>query len=168
MSHASPSRVAFGALCAVASMTLLLSLTAETASAQSPPSPVQYLRHRNSRAPFSPAVRVGDILYLSGQIGARPDGHLPATFAEQTRQALENIKRTLTEAGSSFDEVFKCTVMLTDMSHWEEFNKIYVTYFAPDKLPARSAIGANALALGAMVELECTAYSPPPRNPRPQ
>ena len=55
--------------------------------------------------------------------------------------------------------MFKCTVMLADMAEWEAFNKIYVTYFKPDRLPARSAFGANGLARGARVELECVAYA---------
>jgi reactive intermediate/imine deaminase len=111
-------------------------------------------------APFSAAVRVENILYLSGQIGAGADGRLPPQFADQARQTMENIRATLNASGSSIVDVFKCTVMLADMSHWEEFNKLYVTYFKPDRLPARSAIGANGLARGAMLELECAAYSP--------
>ncbi len=70
------------------------------------------------------------------------------------------IRATLKGSGRSIDDIFKCTVMLSDMSHWGEFNNIYVTYFKPDRLPARSAIGANGLARGAMLEVECLAYSP--------
>lgn len=147
----------------MAGVTIALTATGLTAPSHPPSSPVQYLRPQGSKAPFSAAVRVENVLYLSGQIGAGPDGRLPPAFADQARQTMENVKKTLTDAGSSFNDVFKCTVMLTDMSHWDDFNKIYVTYFAPERLPARSAIGANGLARGAMVELECTAY-----NPRPQ
>jgi 2-iminobutanoate/2-iminopropanoate deaminase len=68
----------------------------------------------------------------------------------------------LKENGLSFRDVFKVTVMLADMSRWSDFNKIYVTYFEPDRLPARSAFGVNGLALGAQVELECCAYLPKP------
>jgi 2-iminobutanoate/2-iminopropanoate deaminase len=168
MSAAPFSRAAFGAVCALTCSSLVLSLPASTAAAaQSPAAGVEYLRHPHSRAPFSPAVRVGHILYLSGQIGAGPDGKLSPKFADQARQAMENLKGTLEQAGSSFHDVFKCTVMLSDMSHWAEFNKIYVSYFAPDRLPARSALGANGLALGAMVEIECMAFDPrPPRSVR--
>ena len=123
-------------------------------------SAVQYVRRSDSTAPFSPAVRVENILYLSGQLGAGADGRLPPQFADQARQTMENVGATLKGSGSSLDDVFKCMVMLADMSHWEEFNKIYVTYFKPERLPARSAIGANGLARGAMLELECAAYSP--------
>ena len=132
----------------------------ESPASGPPPSAVQYLRRSDSRAPFSTAVRVGDVLYLSGQIGADADGRLAPTFADQARQVMANISATLQGAGSTLDDVFKCTVMLADMSHWDEFNKIYVTYFKPQRLPARSAFGANGLARGAMLELDCMAYSP--------
>ena len=62
--------------------------------------------------------------------------------------------------GLDFADVVKCTVMLADMSEWAEFNAIYTTYFAPDRLPARSAFGCNGLALGAKLELECLARYP--------
>ncbi len=107
--------------------------------------------------PFSAAVRVGRMLYLSGQIGIDGSGKLVAggTSAE-TRQTMENIRATLEQYGSSLDHVIKATVMLADMSEWSDMNKVYVTYF--DKhLPARSALGANGLALGARVEIECVA-----------
>ena len=123
-------------------------------------SAVQYIRAADPTAPFSAAVRVDNILYLSGQIGVGADGRLPPQFADQARQTMENVAATLKGSGSSLDDVFKCTVMLADMSRWAEFNKIYVTYFKPERLPARSAIGATGLALGAMIELECSAYSP--------
>lgn len=110
--------------------------------------------------PFSSAVRVDGVLWLSGEIGERPDGTLPDGMEAQARQTMDNIARTLEAHGASFDDVFKCVVMLTDMSKWADFNKIYVTYFKPDRLPARSAIGANGLALGALVEVECLAYAP--------
>lgn len=123
-------------------------------------SAVQYIRAADPKAPFSAAVRVDNTLYLSGQIGVGADGRLSPQFADQARQTMENVAATLKASGSSFDDVFKCTVMLADMSRWEEFNRIYVTYFKPERLPARSAIGANGLALGAMLELECVAFSP--------
>jgi len=107
--------------------------------------------------PFSAAVRVGRILYLSGQIGIDGSGKLVAGgISAETRQAMENLRATLEQYGSSLDHVVKATVMLADMSEWSEMNKVYVTYF--DKhLPARSALGANGLALGARVEIECVA-----------
>jgi enamine deaminase RidA (YjgF/YER057c/UK114 family) len=69
---------------------------------------------------------------------------------------MENIKATLERYGSSLDHVIKVTVMMADMSEWEEMNKVYVTYFTKN-LPARSALGVNGLAFGARVEIECIA-----------
>lgn len=111
--------------------------------------------------PFSQAVRVGDMLYLSGQLGNKP-GTLelaPGGIEAETRQTMENIGAVLEANRISFDDVVKCTVMMTDMSGWAAFNKIYVRYFKPDRLPARSAFGASGLALGALVELECMAFA---------
>ncbi|HWE07125.1 MAG TPA: RidA family protein [Rhizomicrobium sp.] len=110
--------------------------------------------------PFSDAVRTGDVLHLSGQIGNLP-GRLelvPGGLGPETRQMMENIARTLNSAGLSFNDVFKCTAMLADMSRWAEFNEIYVSYFESDRLPARSAFAVSALALGAAVEMECAAW----------
>ena len=110
-------------------------------------------------APFSDAVRVGDILFLSGQIGITPDGKLPDTFDGQARQTMENIDGTLKARGLGWGDVFKRTVFIADMKNWPVFNAVYVSYFPTGRLPARSAVGANGLALGAMLELECMAYA---------
>lgn len=112
--------------------------------------------------PFSQAVRVGEILYLSGALGSVP-GKLelvPGGIEAETRQTMEHIRNVLTKNGLTFADIFKCTVMLADMSKWAEFNRIYLEYFDPDRLPARSAFGTNGLALGAQVELECMALFP--------
>jgi len=108
--------------------------------------------------PFSSAVRVGDILYLSGQIGFREDGTLVDGLEGQARQALENIRSVLASAGLDLSDVFHCTVMLADMKQWPDFNTVYLEYFR-EPLPARSAFGASGLALGGLVELECQAYA---------
>jgi 2-iminobutanoate/2-iminopropanoate deaminase len=114
-----------------------------------------------AKPPFSQAVRVGDVLYLSGSLGNVPGTRqlVAGGMEAEARQTMENIGAVLKANGLSFDDVFKCTVMLADMSKWDAFNKVYVTYFKPDRLPARSAFGANGLALGAQVELECWAYA---------
>ena len=108
--------------------------------------------------PFSEAVRVGDWLILSGQIGIDPEtGALPpGGIKAETKQTMENIKRTLEKYGSSMGQVIKCTVMLADISEWGAMNEVYVTYF-PDHKPARSAFGTSGLALGARLEIECWA-----------
>jgi 2-iminobutanoate/2-iminopropanoate deaminase len=114
----------------------------------------------NGRAPpFSSAVRVGDVLYLSGQIGIGPDGKLPDGIEAQTRQAMDDIGAVLKRSGLGFGNVFHCTAMLADMKLWPEFNKAYLEYFPEPPLPTRSAFGANGLALGALVEIECQAYA---------
>lgn len=111
--------------------------------------------------PFSSAVRVDNTLYLSGMLG-----NIPGTveLAEggiegETRQTMENIKRVLEQFGSSMDEVVKCTVFLADMAEWGAMNGVYKPYF--ENPPARSALGASGLALGARVEIECIAVLRP-------
>ena len=121
---------------------------------------INSLAAQAAKLPFSQAVRVGDVLYLSGQLGNKP-GTLELVsggMEAEARQTMDNIGAVLEENGLSFRDVFKCTVMLADMSKWADFNKVYVTYFDPDRLPARSAFGCNGLAIGAQVELECWAY----------
>jgi 2-iminobutanoate/2-iminopropanoate deaminase len=108
--------------------------------------------------PFSEAVRVDNVLYLSGQVGNEP-GKLklvPGGLKAETRQAMDNIKTTLEAHGYSMRDLVKCTVMLSDISRWGEFNEVYKTFFV-DRYPARSAMGTNGLALGAQVEIECIA-----------
>ena len=107
--------------------------------------------------PFSEAVRVGGMLYLSGQLGTDSTGKLvPGGVGPETRQALSNIAAALTRHGSSLDRVVKCTVMLADVREWGAMNEVYVTFFGSHR-PARSAFGTGGLALGARLELECMA-----------
>jgi reactive intermediate/imine deaminase len=112
--------------------------------------------------PFSDAVRVGDMLYLSGKIGNIPGTKQLAEggIAGETRQALENIKASLEKHGSSLSEVVKCTVFLADIADYAAVNSVYVEYWDGDP-PARSAIAGSGLALGAKVEIECIAAFPP-------
>lgn len=109
------------------------------------------------KRPFSDVVRVGRMLYLSGQLGIDSTGHLaPGGIQGETRQALENIKRVLEANGSSMDNVVKCTAMLADIADWPAMNEVYVTYF-PKHVPARSAFATNGLVMGGRIELECMA-----------
>lgn len=143
-------------------MALSAALIAISVSSASAPAPLRYLPApavQGRAAPFSSAVQAGDVLYLSGQIGIGADGKLPAGIDAQTRQTMNNIGGVLKRAGLGWNDVFHCTAMLSDMANWPTFNAVYVTYFAPGKLPARSAIGANGLALGALLEVECQAYA---------
>ena len=112
--------------------------------------------------PFSSAVRAGDFLFLSGQIGGTVVDGTPKLVVggieAETRQTLENIKEILAKSGSSMEKIVKCSVMIADMAEWPKMNAVYATYF-PGKKPARSAWGANGLALGARVEIECIALA---------
>jgi reactive intermediate/imine deaminase len=134
----------------------VMMLAASSASAQS--AGIQYFP-AGPGSPFSTATRVGDVVYLSGAIGVGPDGKLPEGFEAQAKQTMENVGGALKRVGLGWGDVFKCTVMIDDMANWPKFNAIYVPYFPAGKLPARSAFGADGLALGAALELECMAHA---------
>jgi reactive intermediate/imine deaminase len=148
--------------CSILSFIAIGMFVQAPAAAQQPPAPVvEYHRPTDpamASLPFSEAVRVGDMLYLAGQIGTVPGSmQLAAGGIEaETRQTLENIRAILERHGSSMDRVVKCLVMLSDMSEWPTMNGVYINFF-PRNLPARSALGASGLALGARVEIECMA-----------
>ncbi len=122
---------------------------------------VEYIQSETTREmglPFSDAVRVGNMLYLSGQIGTQPGVMevVPGGIQAETRQVMENIKGFLEANSSSMDRVVKCLVMMADIEEWPAMNEVYVTYFT-DHFPARSAFAGTGLALGARVEIECWA-----------
>ncbi len=107
--------------------------------------------------PFSSAVRHGNVLYISGQVGEEMNGELvQGGITAETRQTLINIDTILKAHNLDRSNVVKCTVFIDDMSKWGQMNDVYATYFG-DHLPARSALGADGLALGAAVEIECIA-----------
>lgn len=107
--------------------------------------------------PFSPAVRVGSLIFVSGTLGTLPDGKLaPGGIQAETKQLLENIKGTLGAAGVGMDRVVKCTVFLADLAEWPAMNEVYRQYFTNGKFPARAAVQATLL-FGARVEMECVA-----------
>ena len=110
--------------------------------------------------PFCSAARAGDFLYLSGAIGNRQGTMtlVEGGLAARARQAMENIGEVLRACGLGFGDVVKFSIMLADMRRWAEFNAVYVGYFDPARLPARSAFGASGLALGGELEVECVAY----------
>jgi len=114
--------------------------------------------HMPSGLPFSEGMVAGNLVFLSGQLGTLP-GKLELnnkTAEDEFRQVMENVFSTLKANGLGAKNVVKCLVMLADMKDWPAFNKIYLEYFeAP--YPARSAFGANGLALNARVELEVIA-----------
>jgi reactive intermediate/imine deaminase len=136
----------------LASVTLPLG-----ASAQATPQ-IQHFGIDNDR-PFSSAVRAGQTVYVSGQLGTTPTG-LVKGFDAQAHQTMKNIAAILAQQNLGMANVVKCTVFLSDMRKWPAFNDIYKSYFKPGSYPARSALGANGLALGAELEVECIAYVP--------
>ncbi|MDX1493405.1 MAG: RidA family protein [Longimicrobiales bacterium] len=131
------------------------------APAAGPPPEVEYLQSTDAGAldlPFSEAVRVGNMLYLAGQVGNLP-GEMQVVeggIQAEARQTMENIRAALERHGSSLARVVKCTVMIDEIEEWGAFNEVYVEFF-PGPKPARSAFGADGLALGAAVEVECWA-----------
>jgi reactive intermediate/imine deaminase len=134
-----------------------LSLGACHRSVETIPEPEFLTPYGPPRNPFSPAVRVGNLLFLAGQIGTDSTGRVvPGGLEAEARQTMNNIKDVLAKTGSSMDRVVKCTAFLADMKEWPAFNEIYKTFF-PRHYPARSAFGATGLALNARVEVECIA-----------
>jgi 2-iminobutanoate/2-iminopropanoate deaminase len=109
-------------------------------------------------APYSPAIRVGNLVFLSGQIGLLPGTRDLASggVAAETRQTLDNVRTVLAAAGLSPADVVKCTVFLADMADYDAMNTEYGRFFSTEP-PARSAVGVNGLPLGARVEIECIA-----------
>ena len=85
---------------------------------------------------------------------------VPGGIEAEAKQAMDNVGAVLRKRGLDYDSLVKCTVMLADMKEWPAFNTVYATYFKPGRFPARSALGANGLALGSRVEVECWAYNP--------
>jgi len=143
---------------AIATGVLIMTSAADAAPPGLPIERIGEPTLNGQRLPFSDAVRVGDMLYLSGAIGITPDGKLPEGIDAQARQAMDNIGAVLKRSNLGWGDIVKCTVMLDNMADWPAFNKVYVTYFPDKKFPARSAFGADGLALGALLEVECIAY----------
>lgn len=110
--------------------------------------------------PFSPVVRVGNMLYLAGQIGTVTGGGgalATGGIEAETRAAMLNIKDVLEKSGSDMEHVVKCTVFLADMKEWAAMNGVYRTFFRDGRFPARTAAGTSGLSAGARVEIECIA-----------
>ncbi len=110
-------------------------------------------------AVLSPGIRIGNLLFVSGQGAHDPKTHkvVPGPFPNQVRQCLENLKTVLDAGGSSLDRVVKCTVFLTDIANFEAMNKVYHEFFPSDP-PARSTMAVKDLPGESPVEIECIAY----------
>ncbi|MDY4032405.1 MAG: RidA family protein [Pyramidobacter sp.] len=106
--------------------------------------------------PYSQGIATDSMIYTSGQLGLTPDGKLPETIEEQTRQSLENVKAVLEAAGSSMDKVVKTTVFLKDMNDFAVMNGIYAQYFK-EPFPARSAVQVAKLPKDGKIEIEVVA-----------
>lgn len=121
---------------------------------------VEFLNSKPSSKslPFSEAVKVGNTLYLSGQIGfdSKEKKLVSGGLKAEAAQALDNIKASLIKYDYKMQDVVKCMVMLTDINDFKAFNEVYVTYFKPP-YPARSAFTVKELAINSIVEIECMA-----------
>ena len=113
-------------------------------------------RNIDNNYPFSNAVRVGDLLFLSGELGTLPNSSklVAGGIKSETKQTMDNIKASLAKHSLTMNDLVKCTVMLADIKDWPAFNQVYTGYF-PKHFPARSAFATNGLALNARVEVEC-------------
>jgi 2-iminobutanoate/2-iminopropanoate deaminase len=108
--------------------------------------------------PYSQAVRIGNVIYTSGQIGLDPatGALVEGDFAAQANRVFENLKAVLTAAGTGFKNVVKATVYVTDLANFTILNEIYASYFGETK-PARSTVGVGQLPKGALVEIDLIA-----------
>ena len=140
-------------------LVLPLALALATATSAAAQQPVVEFRPRpNAPGPFSEAVRVGNILFLSGVLGTDSTGKLvEGGIGPETKQSLENIKAALARNNLTMSDVVKCTAMLADIAEWGAMNQVYTTYFTGPNKPARSAFGSSGLVRNARIELECIA-----------
>ncbi|REL30688.1 RidA family protein [Thalassotalea euphylliae] len=140
----------------VTAMSMLVAIPSFASQAND----IQFLNSKpsNKALPFSEAVKVGNTLYLSGQIGWNAASGKLATggFEGEAHQVMKNIQTTLTKHGYQMSDVVKCLVMLTDIKQFKSFNQVYTQYFSAP-YPARSAFAVSELALGSLVEVECIA-----------
>ena len=110
-------------------------------------------------APYNQAVKVGELVFVAGQLGLNPDGSglVGPAIAEQTEQALQNLRAILEAAGSSFDNLVKTTVFLQDLGDFAAMNDVYAQHVG-DRPPARSTVEVAKLPAGALVEIEAIAH----------
>ncbi len=109
--------------------------------------------------PYTPVVRAGDWIIVSGQLGLSDGAIVAGGVAAQTTQAVKNLKEQLASVGASLSDIAKTLCFLTDMDTFATFNEAYVAGFG-DSRPARSTIGVAALPMGGNVEIEAWAYKP--------
>jgi len=108
-------------------------------------------------APYSQAIKTGDLVFVSGQLGLKPgDTQISGTVQEQTRQIFRNLQAILEAAGSGLDRIVKTTVFLQNLGDFQGMNEVYATQVGEDR-PARSTVEVAALPSGALVEIEAIA-----------
>ena len=135
---------------------ITVSLVASLVTAGSPRSYVRPGLPGGDGPPFSGAVRVGDTLYLSGDIGLDENQKVPATAKAEATLLLDGIKATLEAAGYTMDDLVTVTVYCSDVKHYADFNEIYRSYFTKE-FPARAFVGAGTLLFDARFELQAIA-----------
>ena len=109
---------------------------------------------------FSPAVRVGDVIFLSGSIGSVPgQGLVEGGIRAEARQVILNLERSLQAAGAGLDDLAKCTVFLADIGEFAAMNEVWLEMI-PSPRPARSTVAVAALVRDARIEIECMAAAP--------
>jgi len=134
-------------LATLAGALVATSVSAETAKTYYP----------RAGKPFSSAVKIGDYVYVSGAAGAGADGTFPADFTTQATNTMNALAAEFKLAGATMDDVYRCTVLLTNMDNWAAFNGVYMKYFKEGRYPVRMALGVADLR-GAAVEVQCEAH----------
>ncbi len=107
---------------------------------------------------LSAAVKAGELIFLSGQLGTGQGGLVPGGIKPEAQQALENIKRVVEAAGSSMERIVKCTVFLADITEFGSMNEVYRSFW-PKEPPARSTVAVAGLVLNGRIEIECIALA---------
>ena len=110
--------------------------------------------------PYSQAVKFGNFVFCSGQIGINPDGGelVGEEISEQTKQVMKNLEQVLISSGSGLSKVLQTTIYITDMSKYAEVNSVYAEFFKSEPLPARATVEVSKLPKNALVEISCIAY----------
>ena len=140
----------------VGGLALILSMT--VASVASAEEPAQYFPRPGK--PFSSVIRMGHSVYMSGVTGAAADGSIPADFTTQATNAMDAVVARMKQGGATMDDVYKCTIALTNMNDWDAFNLVYVKYSKPNRFPVRMSFGSTGLG-GSAVEVQCEAHVEP-------